>query len=1633
MELLEERRMLTGDWHNSTLPEDVDSSAGVTPRDALHIITELNQRLVSDLAGKLPDSNDSGRLFLDVTGDGNVTPRDALQVIQYINDPPEHEVANVDLDTAFDVHASHAGEESTDVASSIIGAMLTLPLVTRSQMLVNAVTRDDQEFASVAIHNSGYVIVWASDDQDGSDWAIMGQRFDPGGQKVGSEFRVNGHTRSAQRYPSVSAATDGRFVVSWQSLNQDGSGWGVFARLFNADGTPLSNDIRVNQTTSGTQQKPALTLLADGGFAIAWEGKGKTDASREDSYGVFVRKFNANGTPATSELRVNNQGRHHQEDPDVAALPNGGYVVVWAGDGAAGNDEIYVRAFDGDGNFSGHEQNVNVYRRGKQWQPSVATSAAGEITVAWTSGGNHDKSGWGVFARRFNSVGLATGNEFQVHQKNTGTQWNPDVVYLNDGGFLIAWAGLGFEDKDGIHARRFNADGTPFAGQFEIPSFIKGKQRNPVLASASTGYVAAWNGRGEGDYEGVYANSVALVAPNQAPDVSVTDITIDEEAPWAFTLDASDPDGDNISIEWRFLPEGIVDHGAGELSWTPTEGQGPGEFTLTAMVTDDNMNFAITEQSFIINVAEVNRPPVIDPIGDSELDASGSFSFVARATDLDQPTNTLRFNLDVAPTGAQLNSVTGEINWTPQPGQTQAEFTISVVDNGTPPLSDSESFLITVSRPFEVLDVAPIVEDEEVPIVFVATTAGGDGPVAFTLGEDSPSDATIDSATGEFAWTPTERDGPDTFTVTIIAADSGTPTRQSSVQVPITVNEVNQPPELSPIDDQQINAEDGLAVEVTSSDPDFPEQAQTYSIVSGPPGAVIDENTGELAWAAPSLNESQEFQFVIRVDDNFESDSKFDEEEFIVTVASPNCIFNDELDGWQAKESGGLQSPGSVVAQNCAAILSEGDSFLVELSTPFTVAEESAVRFTYSGLVFDDTDTEFHNDAFEFALLDLDGNPLVATFDPSRDAAFNITEGLEPAFDSSISVEDRTVTIGLNGIPAGTQALAVFRLVNNDSDKQTSITIDEFRFVESELLPSVRNNVAVANLAVPIRNRSPTRPASEPISVRSDGPEISDNESSFGLDGTFSPTIEWSVSQFSERPESNQVMMTPVVGDLDLDGVPDIVFSTFSGGVYQHSGVLRAINGDGSGDVWSITSASLEVSPTDSPALADIDHDGYMEIVAPHEDGSLIAFEHDGSLKWQSEIIWPGETGTPAIADIDGDGQPEIVYGASVMDRLGNLVWKAPTAHSYASTVADLDQDGMAEILSGDAVYRSSGELWWSPALDVLWSAVGNFDNDTHPEVVFVGRGKVHLFEHDGTPIWQVDLPDGGYGGPPAIADFDGDNKPEIGVGGQALYSVVQSDGPASDVITTAAQDISSASTGSTVFDFDGNGSAEVVYADEVELRILDGSTLETLYTFNKGSGTGNEYSPVVDVDGDGSSEIVIPANDYKFGEKTGIFVLGEDSWVPTRQIWNQFSYHISNIDDDGSIPAIEVPGWEVHNSYLQNLQPTGVELGQPSISVSAPSNSGTIGDTILLSGQAFSDGQRSDGSPNEIEYVTVNDVPVDVMDAGGRFFTQVEIQPGQNTFHFDAVDSVGQRAPCRWLLVAPRRRLNSTCRAIQM
>ncbi len=427
--------------------------------------------------------------------------------------------------------------------------------------------------------------------------------------------------------------------------------------------------------------------------------------------------------------------------------------------------------------------------------------------------------------------------------------------------------------------------------------------------------------------------------------------------------------------------------------------------------------------------------------------------------------------------------------------------------------------------------------------------------------------------------------------------------------------------------------------------------------------------------------------------------------------------------------------------------------------------------------------------------------------------------------------------------------------------------------------------------------------------------------------GVFFPAAqcEWIAPPAGDLfPGHVNVLATPAVATFYKQGefsVPSIVFTSYNftdgsgesciGTDARYFGVIRVI--DGRNCSQQATLSSPTVIGSASVAIADIGGvDGTPEIIAARTVGGLVAFTLKASgweVLWETTSVfadglcdWAG----PSVHDLDDDGVPEIIFYGAVYSATGATIDEsiAGTVDSigvgYVPVVADVDTDGSPDLITGSEVYtwdRISRR--WTPKypLPGLNGHVAVADFGSYPqngqddratkdgvaEVALVAQGIAKVFNIHGREVFSANLialaslngsPQIGIGGPPTIADFDGDGRVEFASAGASAYHVFDPDCRGTPAAATCpsmrtdgiswvkqSQDFSSNTTGSSVFDFDGDGRAEVVYGDECFTRVYDGITGKVLYSRYRTSCTWYETPLVVDTDADFNAEIVSTSN----------------------------------------------------------------------------------------------------------------------------------------------------------------------------
>lgn len=386
--------------------------------------------------------------------------------------------------------------------------LLNVTLTDKSEFAVNATasstqitsgeTRGSQDAVSLAADGS-YVVVWSSLNQDGAGYGVYARRFDAAGNPLTSEILINQTTSSDQQWARVASADDGTFLVTW--THGAAGGEDVFFRKFAANGTPQTAETRANNTTTNSQKNSVIAMdRTTGQFVIAWQGEGPGDTSS-----IFFRRFTSDGTATdlTDQL-VNTAGTHSEQDPAIAMQTAGGFVIAFErGD----SNKVFFQRFNGSGTKVGSETQIdNVLST--SFGIDIASNAAGDFTVVY----REQNLLPGIWQRGFNADGT---QKYTWSQISSGDGVSPSIAMMDDGSYILTWQKTGDGDGTGIYARRYNSDGSANGTEFLVNSTTTGAQSQPSVAALdAANFVVVWSGQGTGDTDGVFARLYGTVPPS---------------------------------------------------------------------------------------------------------------------------------------------------------------------------------------------------------------------------------------------------------------------------------------------------------------------------------------------------------------------------------------------------------------------------------------------------------------------------------------------------------------------------------------------------------------------------------------------------------------------------------------------------------------------------------------------------------------------------------------------------------------------------------------------------------------------------------------------------------------------------------------------------------------------------------------------------------------------------------------------------------------------------------------------------------------------------------------------------------------------------------------------------------------
>lgn len=410
-----------------------------------------------------------------------------------------------------------------------------------------------------------------------------------------------------------------------------------------------------------------------------------------------------------------------------------------------------------------------------------------------------------------------------------------------------------------------------------------------------------------------------------------------------------------------------------------------------------------------------------------------------------------------------------------------------------------------------------------------------------------------------------------------------------------------------------------------------------------------------------------------------------------------------------------------------------------------------------------------------------------------------------------------------------------------------------------------------------------------------------------------------------------------VAGDMDRDGIPEIV-------TYHSEGTEIFIIDGATGATKVQINSPVTLAGGTAPAMADLDNDGFGEFVIVGNDQILRCYSHTGALKWASTspvgYANRARFAVPNIADFNHDGWPEVNVGNQVFSGqtgallasggpgvssgehparvAGNFSFASPVVVDALPASFCPDCDGL-EIVAGNQVLSVNlvtgvvAPVVTAPApFTDGFTSIADIDKDGDLDAIVQGKKGAQNTVY----CWDIQTPTilrefqllnnwGDGASRVNVADLNGDGQLEVSfVGFPWLYALNNDFTPMWKLANTDASSI----TCSSVYDFCGDGSADVIYRGQTKLQVLEGATGQVKWEDDCLSLTHIENPLVLDVDGDGQTEIVIECGSNGTADQ-GTVVAYEAIGLPgisSRRVWNQHAYFNTNINEDLSVPQYQ-------------------------------------------------------------------------------------------------------------------------------
>jgi Domain of unknown function (DUF4347) len=420
----------------------------------------------------------------------------------------EQEIGTIESQLAFSSELQQHWTGTLNVVPQ--GAEVRINNVTLGTQALSD-SRGGNQIATFA--DGSFVVVW--EVSGGNN--ILARRFAVDGTALTGDIAVNSDTSHivSQAVVAVDQGS-GRFVVAWTNDGLDGSGNGVYLRVFDSAGMVVSGaDARVNPAGALQQSQPAVAVTANGDAIITYTGDTSGSDATDNIYARTVNIRTMTWSAGSYLVNANGSDAKDQNNSSVAVDGSGRAIVTWQSKSQDFGSTwgVYARFFDVASKTTvGSEFIANTLTVSNQYNPTVSANNAGQFVIGWTD----DLLNEGVFAQLFSSAAARVGSATIVNPVAATNQNNASVAMLASGGYVAVWQSdseVPDSSGYGVFARQFDASGNAIQGEQLVNVTTGNNQVNPGLVVTGSSGRIIWNGNGPGDSNGIFSRAFEFIDP----------------------------------------------------------------------------------------------------------------------------------------------------------------------------------------------------------------------------------------------------------------------------------------------------------------------------------------------------------------------------------------------------------------------------------------------------------------------------------------------------------------------------------------------------------------------------------------------------------------------------------------------------------------------------------------------------------------------------------------------------------------------------------------------------------------------------------------------------------------------------------------------------------------------------------------------------------------------------------------------------------------------------------------------------------------------------------------------------------------------------------------------------------------